>query len=308
MIRRFLMLGCVISITSACNEGGLVTAPVDDACDEPEGAAESEAIHAAPVSRVPREVPAHSIAPQMAMLPGEDTASNLVRAMGADPESAVSLTYVGHPNANAIFDDLGALEPMEGNSFAWLSTGLAGAGTDSAVAEDYGYGTQTGTDFGLGGCTGAETFDCVQLRYRFVVPEGMHSVRFRFNFLSTEYPEYIDSGYNDTFLVSLESASHNYDNISFDSLGNPIGIDSALFDEPCENLEGTGFDLDDLGFCDAGATGVLATQAPVEPGEEVTLTFILNDAGDGIYDSAVQIDDLQASASSIEDPETDPCD
>lgn len=301
-MRRLLPLASVVFVT-ACNDSSLVNAPPAGCADEA-----AEAISLAPSTshdRVPRraQIPVASPPAQLAAVSADD----LIRAMGREPDAGSPALLLGSPLASAVFTGLGDLEPSEGNSFVWLSTGVAGAGTTEAVG-DAPEGTQDGTSFGLGGCEGPDTFDCVQLRYSFVVPGDAHSVRFDFNFLSTEYPEYVGQGYNDTFYVSLESPSHNFDNISFDENGSPIGIDSAFFNDTCADMQGSGFDLEDgFGGCDAGATGRLGTIAPVEPGEQVTLTFTLMDSGDGIYDSAVSIDNLQATSNQIEDPETNDC-
>ena len=301
MTRALATVATILLATGCANDASLVNAPAPG-CDET--TAESSPITNAALTRTPRRA---TIAPVVAPASFAATdAAELVRAMGREPDASMPPSLMGSPLAAAVFSGLGELEPTEGSSVVWLSTGIAGAGTGSAVGEATD-GTQDGTSFGLGGCEGSDTFDCVRLTYSFVAPADAHSVRFDFNFLSTEYPEYLNQGYNDKFFVSLDSESHSYENISFDSNGHPIGIDSALFDDGCEQMEGTGFDLVNFDACDAGATGLLGTIAPIEPGETVTLTFTLNDAGDGIYDSAVMIDNLQTTSNEIEDPTTNDC-
>lgn len=308
MIRKNLSLAlALVASTAACNDTSLVDAPLPDPCAAPSAAshaltAEHSIVHRAPANR--RFVPPHAVVQHGGTVPPSSlTAVDLLTAMGVDPAGIESAELFGHPTAVGRFPSLGTIYPSEGNDFAWLSTGVAGAGTPWAVAPSG--GTQEGTDFEYPGCGTGEVHDCVMLRYRFVVPEEVHSIRFDFSFFSAEYPEYVGEGYNDTFLVSMSSPSHTYANISFDQNGNPITIDSAFFDEPCERLAGTGFDIRaEDGTCDAGGTGRLTTQAPVEPGETVTLTFSITDSGDGIYDSAVMLDDLRASGQSIEEPET----
>ena len=60
---------------------------------------------------------------------------------------------------------------------------------------------------------------------------------------------------------------------------------------------GTGFE--DLGqWCTGtttggGATGWLTSQAPVKPGETITLEFMIWDTGDASYDSSVVLDNFQ---------------
>lgn len=240
--------------------------------------------------------------------PGPASAAALLEAMGAPP-AAQAPVLTGAPYAAAVFGGLGVAEPTQGADFAWLSTGVAGANTpDSLIADAE--PPEIGTELGSPGCGGA-SFDCVTLQHTFVVPEGHTAVRFDFAFFSTEYPEYLGAQYNDTFLVSLASPSFTFANISFDSEGNPIEIESALFTvTECGDLEGSGFELyePDFGNCDAGATGLLGTIAPVAPGETATLTFTLYDAGDRIFDSAVFLDRLETTETEIDAPQTDECD
>lgn len=283
---RMVVLTCVLGAAGCANEGAIVNAPpgCSDASSVSAGLAATASGGVTPV-----------------------TAEELLNAMGVDPEGTTPV-LTGSPLAIAVFDDLGSVEPTQGSTFAWLSTGVAGAGTSSAVSTSD--PTQFGTNLGLVDCAGAGTFDCARLRHAFTVPEGHHGVRFDFEFFSTEYPEFLNAGYNDRFTVSLESPSYNFTNISTDEEGNPINVNNALFtDRDCEDFVGSGFDIEaGFGSCDAGATGLLGTIAPVAPGEVVILTFTLADAGDAIYDSAVMIDRLETTENSVEDPETNDCD
>jgi hypothetical protein len=64
----------------------------------------------------------------------------------------------------------------------------------------------------------------------------------------------------------------------------------------------TGGDTTPIG----GSTGWLTTTAPVSPGEDITLHFIIFDEGDHIYDSAVLIDNFQWGVTAIMTPTTGP--
>jgi len=71
-------------------------------------------------------------------------------------------------------------------------------------------------------------------------------------------------------------------------------------------LQGTGFFItgdNECGQTDSGggATGWLTTQAPVTPGETITLQFMIWNTGDQAYDSSVLIDNWQwvPSATSV---------
>jgi hypothetical protein len=55
-----------------------------------------------------------------------------------------------------------------------------------------------------------------------------------------------------------------------------------------------------------GSTGWLSTTAPIQPGEDVTLRFVIFDEGDGVLDSAVLIDNFQWGAATVMGPSTGP--
>lgn len=303
---RLAVLALVSSaLLAGCNDASLIGAPVEEPEIQP-CAVGSAVSNQGPMTRRARPTtgsyrPAANGVTASAMV----SVDALLAAMDVNPGDAIAPTLTGHMSQSAAFSSLGSISPTEGSTMAWLSTGVAGAGTPSSV-DPNALDTQIGTDFSGAGCGtgGAESNDCVQLSFGFVVPDDMQSIRFDFNFLSTEYPEFVNQGYNDEFKVSMSSPSHNYDNLVFDENARPINIDSAFMDETCADIAGTGFDVGYDGYCDAGATGLLTTIAPVEPGETVILTFTLMDRGDGIYDTAVMIDNVQVSTNPVETPET----
>jgi hypothetical protein len=77
--------------------------------------------------------------------------------------------------------------------------------------------------------------------------------------------------------------------------------------QPVTAIAGTGFDDDDgAGAPIGGSTGWLSTTAPIQPGEDVTLRFVIFDEGDGMYDSSALIDNFQWGATSVSGPSTGP--
>ncbi len=81
-------------------------------------------------------------------------------------------------------------------------------------------------------------------------------------------------------------------------MGNTSTDKCALGDA---ELQGTGFydpGQQDCGQNDSGggSTSWLTTQAPVAPGETITLQFIIWDTGDEAYDSSTIIDNWQWAA------------
>jgi hypothetical protein len=162
------------------------------------------------------------------------------------------------------------------------------------------------------GCpSGSAANDSSGIWFRVRVPTNAQSFRYRFNFFSSEYPEWVCTPYNDAFIALLYSnhptnvanaAGPNSRNISFDSLNRPVTVNVGFFSIPGgptlthPMLNGTGMD----GLCGGqicgGATNWLSTQAPVLAGETVTLHFSIWDTGDQAWDSTVLIDNWEWSA------------
>jgi hypothetical protein len=183
-------------------------------------------------------------------------------------------------------------------------------------------------------------YDIQELRVRMKVPQNAKSFTYDFNFFSAEYPEFVCTRFNDRFIALLSSGalapasmppgSCRSDpgtpqcNVSFDANGQPVTINNGFFDicksnggNTCSQspslLAKTGYDRNDFasydGFSDGpvgGATGWLTTTAPVNPGEEITLRFIILDEGDASYDSAVLIDNFAWQGKAVTAPVTIP--
>ena len=128
------------------------------------------------------------------------------------------------------------------------------------------------------GPTCTQAFDSVDLKARIRVPTNAHSFSYRFNFFSSEYPEWVCTAYNDGFVALLKTGylpanpAANSGNISFDSANNPVSVNIGFFTITSgPKLTGTGMD----GICDGkicgGSTDWLQTTAPVVPGETINL-------------------------------------
>ena len=170
--------------------------------------------------------------------------------------------------------------------------------------------------------TGEAVNDVADLQLQIKVPANANGFSFDFDFGSGEWPEFVCSPFNDAFIAYLKSAAFNSgtpDNISFDSKNNPVSVNNGFFSQcgpanaktgcaqqatagtaSCSggtaDLMGTGFyDLNDQSACASGETGGgmtgwLTTQAPVQPGETITIDLIVWDTGDQYYDSSVILD------------------
>lgn len=222
------------------------------------------------------------------------------------------------------------LVPREGARLGVLSTGYAREFDDETKQEPFRYGQSFGVGVGevpdeFGGLD-ADAFDLINARVRLRVPTNAHGFSFDFDFHTSEWPNYLGSEFNDRFIVYLTDGAHpNGANLSFDSQNRPVSVNLGFFDRcvagaatgcagdgnvgtaacpagPAE-LAGTGFGLLDVG-CGSpsknitlgGATGWLTTKAVVQPGEVITLEFVIWDENDVNWDSLVLLDKFRWEA------------
>lgn len=189
--------------------------------------------------------------------------------------------------------------PTHGPNMIVLSSGIAAAEGQAGYVSP-----QSGTDFGTTAaypnvkCGSSGTpHDYTELKLTIKVPTNAQAFSFDFNFMSAEYPEWVNSQYNDQFVAVLNSKNFQ-GNISFDSKGDCVNINNGFFTvcDGCKQgnagLAGTGYE-NGIG----GGTGWLTTTTPVTPGETITLRFIIFDESDGVLDSVVLIDDFRWEAS-----------
>lgn len=242
-----------------------------------------------------------------------------------DQQSAV-LAGFGAAESGGACDGSGAPAnvPFEGPTMAVLSTGRARApghadhvppqpgtviGTPSACRADY-LSKHGGQIPSIGGCLGScpsgdECFDGVSLRLRVRAPTNTPSFSFRMQAFSAEYPERLCSPYNDAFLGLVTSSAPGYPvdkNASYDVMGNPLTVNSVFFQScvpsgACFQCQQGTAALSCTGFQgDAGAsTGWLLTEAPVVPGEIITLDLDVFDVSDAQNDTTVLLDAFRFS-------------
>ncbi len=125
-------------------------------------------------------------------------------------------------------------------------------------------------------------FDVTELVLRFDVQPGFSNVFFRVVFGSEEYPEYVDSEFIDAFGLYL-----NGNNIAFTG-GQPININHP----DMIPLEGTELN----GVLAPNGNAIMLFSGSVVPGStNNTLTFILADTSDPVFDTTVYISALGAA-------------
>lgn len=177
--------------------------------------------------------------------------------------------------------------PRRGQSFAILSTGCA------RVADNPNRSPLTGCRDGGVRTRGARDVTIWRLRIR--VPQGANCLSFRFKFLSEEYPEFVNSIYNDAFIAELSrspkwDASGNQD----PTIRAPRNF-ATTRDGELISVNGTGVARVSRGAARGttydAATGKLRASTRVRPGQKL-LHLSIFDQGDRQYDSAVFIDRL----------------
>jgi hypothetical protein len=184
--------------------------------------------------------------------------------------------------------------PQSGSNLAVLSTGTPATPTDPGYAENMSYGiigTQPpGFPIDTPGCPTAGTpFDMTVLDIVLTVPAGAAGFSFDHNFYARDYPVYVCTAYSDAFAAIVDRGGVMTP-VSFDSLGNPITLNTAHFavtaSANAEQLAGTGFE-------GKGATGWLTSTVPAASGETLTLKLYIWDSGDGSGDSTVLLDNFR---------------
>ena len=298
LCQRFVVVLGAAATAVSCTDP-VVTTPPSAHTSQAESALEARAERAA--ARATRA----SVVLPAAAIPST-TGQDIVNAL--DIPAALHPTFVSgtSPDPFAAFvvggarglkPTFGTVQPTRGDSFVVLSTGRSG---------DDGITAEPGTDFGAAGTAD----DVVTVRIQVTVPPNVNRMSFDYTFLSAESPEFVGTGFNDAFTVTVS-----------DGLGPnrpvlTVSIDDADFHPVSATSVGRGpfflFDDDPSGVNfppfagpdktpDAGTTGVRRVDVAVAPGP-LTLQFDIRDVGDGSLDSAVAIDNVQFSVLEAVDP------
>lgn len=177
-------------------------------------------------------------------------------------------------------------------------------------------------------------YNDVVLELALRAPSNARSFAFDSLFLTSEYPDFVCSPFNDFFLVEVGRGRtpSKYENVLFDENKDTIGVNTGLLSVcrqaergrvkrsiPCELgptlLAKTGFDQGES-ICAAkqtekrdiggASTGWLHTVVPVDGGAEIRLRFVIWDSGDPLLDSTALIDNFRWSLVEQRQPGTSP--
>lgn len=219
---------------------------------------------------------------------------NLAQSLVGENIEVTDYTYTGSNEAAGMFSGFG--DSIGIDSGVLLSTGYADHPEGYGEAVLYGPNESGSTggymdaagDADLEALVGETTYDAAVLEINFI-PEG-DTVEFNYVFGSEEYPEFVDSGYNDVFAFFVNGTNQatieGEDGETFVSIDNINANKNSSFFRDNDYVPGeespiyTGLD---------GLTTVLGFEADVTAGEENTLKLAIADVGDSAYDSAVMI-------------------
>jgi len=126
------------------------------------------------------------------------------------------------------------------------------------------------------------------LKQRFIVPAGVQTLRFDFNFVSEEFPEFVGSIFDDSFraVITTPNGQTTFAQVSVNQSGNFTLIGDCGFPGGDSTCGQTGWREGSVNVSAFAGTGT-----PIN----VDLIFSANDAGDNIFDTHVLLDNMRFS-------------
>lgn len=199
---------------------------------------------------------------------GAISATQCATAIGIPPGNIASATtLLGDPATMAsVSNGLGLFSSLNGSA-CLLATGRASNPPPIPDIDNPPLGSALG--------------DTIQFEWVVDVPPWASSFFVVSSFFTREYPEWVGSDYNDSLELWVSSGGSS-SQVIFDSMGNPVTVNNALFTMTAGPIvASTYYD---------GGTGWVVSQVPVVAGSQITLTLGLQDTEDGLWDSGAVLD------------------
>lgn len=213
-----------------------------------------------------------------------------------------NITYSGVPNSIGRFTTGASPTNLGLASGIIISSGVVNGtpaigspGSDFASTNNLG-----GSDPQLAGLVTSTIYDAAVLQFDFVPLSD--TIKFRYVFGSEEYPEYVGSSFNDVFGFFVSGPNPlggNYTNLNIAKIPGtalPVtinNVNSGSYSQYYIN-NGSGATIVYDGF-----TTVLTAWCRVVPCLTYHLKIALGDAGDGVFDSGVFLQENSFSATSV---------
>jgi len=236
------------------------------------------------------------------------TAQDLADILAGENITATNVSITGNSQQYGSFTFAGS--GLDVNSGVILSSGniFDAIGPNSS--------NNTTTDFGGPGnalltqLSGSQTYDAVVLQFDFEVQSD--EIEFNFNFLSEEYNEYVGSPYNDVFAFYISGPGiTGEENLAIvPGTTTPVSINTINNDQFWQFYHDNTNGNTNIEF-DGFTTLMTAKKSGLQSCETYTLKLMIADAGDGILDAGVLLQEnslvqanVSASSSTYSDNNT----
>lgn len=203
------------------------------------------------------------------------TAAQLAAALVGPGVTVANAKFTGAPVASGTFT--GAAADIGIASGVILSTGDVTDANGPNISDGWSTDNSRPGDADLSGIVAADTYDAAILEFD-VVPVS-NTMSIRFVFASEEYPEFVDSEFNDVFAIfvnGVNCANFNGRPVAINSINE--NVNSTFFVPNYTGARNTEFD---------GFTVPLDCVAAVTPGVANHVKIAIADTSDPIYDAAV---------------------
>lgn len=171
-----------------------------------------------------------------------------------DMKTRLGGSMIGMANGNWGFADPEADQALEGMGGGGITDGCSAIPLKGADCKALTNGTST---------SGAVSIhDYTELKVVLNAPTNANGMQFDFAFMSSEFDQYYNSDFNDAFFAIVTTSAIDGQNVSKDSKGNAITINSGFF-ALCPTLaQASGDTSGGLGNC-VGITGAASASPPV---------------------------------------------
>ena len=232
------------------------------------------------------------------------TALQMANAIFGTGVTVTGASYTGASASSAIFSlgDSRSPDATPSDTGVILSTGNAASFTQSNGDPNRSASTTTDTtgvnnDPAFNALAGAQTYDADFLTVDFIPTGGM--ITMQFVFASEEYPEYVNSLYNDMIGVWVNGSPVNMSVATGNaSVGNISPVNNYnLYKDNTGDAYSTEMD---------GFTVTMTLKMVVNPGVTNTIRIGIADVGDASYDSSLLIaaDSIQSVLATVDDSVT----
>jgi hypothetical protein len=218
-----------------------------------------------------------------AAVTGTNVPSTVANAIGTNTSSSFTFT-VGPTQAGTGNTALSGF-PTAAPSYGILTSG------DAEIADTANDGAGEGDNLGIDDPGRGDANDSQTLRMAITVPGGTNCLNLDYKFLSEEFPEFVNKGFNDGFVAELDGSTWATAN---QKLSAPLDFAAGYGDQVAVDTVGPTIvdPANSVGTTYDAATKTITTKTVVTPGAH-QLYLSIFDAGDHIYDSAVFIDNLR---------------